>query len=124
MERSFRNAPIQACDDAILLTITFFIIPCAAAVEAVMAMLVPESLQIHYQGIKWTTVLALVLGLFFLTRTLRRYARIPEVASKFRSKASSATTLIIIFAVPALSIALLAFVMTVRAGTGAGFGHD
>jgi hypothetical protein len=111
MERRYRNAPEQACGDAILSTITFLTVTGATLLIGFIAILVPQAAQIHYQGIKWGAVASVVLALFFLTRPLKQYVITPEVAIKFRSRANVRLTLLTLFGLPALCIAPLSLAL-------------
>jgi hypothetical protein len=95
--RSFRNDPEQACRDAITGFMILTGVPLTCLLCFIVTLLNPELLK-HKDWFPWIVIPGAVL-MYLITRPLQSYAKVPEIAARFRSPMSRRMTMMIYVAV-------------------------
>lgn len=108
--RSSRNRPAEACQDAITQFMIVIGIPVVCAIFVLIVSICPQLLT-SKDWIPWLTIPAAVV-FYVVTRSLRSYAQVPEIADRFRSSRSRRITMTLY--IMTLLISVVAAGVTVR----------
>ena len=91
--RSSRSTPTEACQDAITQFMIMIGVPAICVIFVLMVSVWPQLLA-SKDWIPWLTIPGAVV-FYAITRSLRRYAQVPEIADRFRSEKSRRITMTI-----------------------------
>jgi hypothetical protein len=109
--RSFRNAPHQACADALMQIVMLLVLPLGVVLSLLASLLRESDLVIHLENLSivlFAVILVLPLTLW-MVRQFSHYKNTPEVASGFRSpreryKSAAVFVLVLILIVAAAEL--------------------
>jgi hypothetical protein len=95
--RSFRNAPEQACQDAITQFVIVIGVPVLCGGLVPLSLFFPKILA-SKDWIPWVAISGGIV-MYLITKSMGRYARCPEIAADYRSSASRRITIVLYVAV-------------------------